>query len=66
MRIQVMNVNNFFGFKLITRKLWIMKMTFQQYLVYLMLLKTNNLSHKLSLKGVNKFSGSHCVYQRSS
>ena len=31
MRIQVMNVNNFFGFKLITRKLWIMKITLQQY-----------------------------------
>ena len=47
MRIQVMNVNNFFGFKLITRKLWIMKMTFQQYLVYLMLLKINDLISNL-------------------
>ena len=27
MRNQVMNVNNFFGYTLITRILWIMKMT---------------------------------------
>ena len=43
----IMNVNNFVGYTLITRKLWIMKMTLQQYLVYFMLLKTSNLISNL-------------------
>ena len=40
----IMNVNNFVGSSLITRKLWIMKMTLQQYLVYLI----SNLLNQLS------------------